>query len=298
MPGARQVTIVAGPTASGKSAYALNLAHEQHGLVINADALQIYDALPILTAQPSPAEQAQAPHALYGILPPSATSNVIDWVTRCVEAIQNAWAQGLHPIVVGGTGLYLKSLQYGLSPLPPVPDTVRAQSRALQEQLGNPAFHQVLAQLDPIMGQKLNPNDTQRLIRAHEVFVATGKSLKAWQEMPPIPPLPDTMFTRVLIDGDRDALRARALRRLHQMVDMGVVDEVAAFAQLMVDSGLDPTCAPTHALGYHAFCALARQDLDLDDAIKSAAVETGQYIKRQQTWLRHQMSFDTVINIA
>lgn len=292
------IILIAGPTASGKSAHALGLAAERNGVIINADALQIYNVLPILTAQPDAASLAAAPHALYGILPPEKTTSVADWCARAVEAIRNAWTHGQTPIVVGGTGLYLKSLQYGLSPLPNVPDVVRSAARALQAELGNPAFHATLANIDPKMAARLNPNDSQRLIRAYEVMVATGKSLQDWQDAPPVPPLPDALFDRILVDGDRDVLRMRSLKRLRQMIDMGVLDEVRGFAAQIVAQNLHPDCAPTNALGYHAFTQHLAGKISIEDAVHAAAIQTGQYIKRQQTWLRHQMTFDHTITVT
>jgi tRNA dimethylallyltransferase len=289
------VIIIAGPTAVGKSAAAAQLARAHHGIIINADSLQIYNALPILTAQPGAIDQHALPHALYGTLPPDILCSVAMWLDLAVPLIRSAWTNDQTPIVVGGTGLYLRALLDGLSPLPPVDEATRTQARALQSELGNPGFHAALAELDPKMAARLNPNDTQRLVRAYEVMRSTGRSLADWQEEAPVPPLPEATFEKILIDAPRPVLRGNAFKRLHQMVEHGVMDEVAGFAARIADSELSPACAPTQALGYFAFADAAAGRIRLDDAIGLAFTQTAQYIKRQQTWFRHQMTFDRII---
>lgn len=276
----------------------MTLARAHNGVIINADALQIYDALPILTAQPSLDDRAQIPHALYGTLSPDQPSNAISWVSLAVTAIQTAWAHAQTPIVVGGTGLYLRALADGLSPLPQVDETSRANARALHDNLGNPGFHAELNKIDPVMAARLNPNDTQRLIRAFEVMTATGRSLAEWQESPPIPPLPTATFHKILIDAPRDVLRDRAFTRLQQMMATGVMNEVAEFAACIERGELSPTCGPTQALGYFALADAVAGRIRPDDALGIAHTQTAQYIKRQQTWFRHQMAFDEVVGSA
>jgi tRNA dimethylallyltransferase len=292
------VTIIAGPTASGKSARALQLARAQNGIIINADALQIYDALPLLTAQPSADDMASCPHALYGILPANTTCSVTDWLARAMDAIQLAWHQDQHPIVVGGTGLYLATLLRGLSPLPNIDDDVRLNARDMQAEIGNPRFHAELAKIDPVMAAKLNPNDTQRLIRAFEVMMATGKSLADWHTQESVPPLPDATYHTILIDGPREVLRARCRLRLKQMIQHGVMDEVEQLTTQIEKGQLKPDCAPTRALGYHAFVSVLAGANTLEQACDAAVIETGQYIKRQQTWFRHQIDFDEILPLA
>ena len=295
---AQRVIVIAGPTASGKSAYALKMAGECNGVIINADSLQIYHALPILTAQPSQQELAGYPHRLYGVLDPTVIGSVAEWINLAVAEIEKACASGMTPIVVGGTGLYIKSLIYGLSPLPVVADDLREQARKRQAEIGNPAFHAELAVIDPMMAARLKPNDTQRLIRAYEVIKSTGKSLAIWQETPPVPPLPTATFDTILVDGPRDVLRDRARRRLGQMVDLGVVNEVRNFSERIKRGEIAPDAVPTIALGYHAFVEAINGKITIDQAVDEAVTQTGQYIKRQQTWFRHQMPFDRTINVS
>lgn len=294
------ITLVAGPTASGKSGFALRKAQDTNGIIINADAMQIYDALPILTAQPPKEDLEKIPHTLYGTLSPTLSCDVQMWLDLCTAAIKTAWDKNQHPIVVGGTGMYLKSLMTGLSPIPPIPDEVRAAARARQQEIGTPALHAELASMDPVMAARLRASDTQRVTRAYEVIKATGKSLSFFQDMPATPPLPDARFNTILIDGDRETLRARANARLIKMVHDGVVDEVMGFhetyaAHIPAETMLPAVC---HALGYNAFLDAGMEKQSMDEAIKKALIETGQYIKRQQTWIRHQLSFDTVISVS
>ena len=181
------VVIVAGPTASGKSACALSMAQKVGGWVINADSMQIYQDLYVLTARPSPADLLCASHRLYGILPGSHVCSAAEWVTRAVAEIQTCWAAGCVPIVTGGTGLYVRALTQGLSPIPDIPESVRAAARSLMDDLGPERFHQHLAHRDPHTAARLHPMDTQRNVRALEVFEATGRSLAEWQTIPPVP---------------------------------------------------------------------------------------------------------------
>jgi tRNA dimethylallyltransferase len=286
------ITLIAGPTAVGKSAYAIELAQAKNGIIINADSVQIYDVLPILSAQPTADDQILAPHVLYGVLPIHQTSSVQQWLSLARNEIERAWQNNQHPIVVGGTGLYLNALAIGLSPLPDVPDDVRAQARARQKEMGNPAFHAELSRIDPVMAARLRPSDTQRLIRAYEVRVATGQSLAQWQDLPRMPPFPSARIHKILVDAPREILRTRARMRLNQMVQNGVVDEVAAFR---TQPGATDSPA-TKALGYHAFCDYLDARAALGVAIDAAFIQTAHYIKRQQTWFRHQIVFDEIIS--
>lgn len=284
------LTMIAGPTAVGKSAYAEALAREKNGIIINADALQIYDALPILTAQPDARARAAIPHALYGTLTADVVLHARAWLDLALPVIRAAWTHGAHPIVVGGTGLYLKTLIHGLSPVPDIPAAVRDEVRALHTALGNPAFHAHLAEIDPVMAARLKPGDSHRLMRAYEVMRATGKSLATWHELPGAPPLPEAVWRTILIDGPRESLRIRARARLAAMMECGVLDEVAAFKARIDQGELAPDAPPTRALGYHALAASLDGAMTRDEAFEAAVTETCQYIKRQQTWFRHQHS--------
>ncbi|MBC7908418.1 MAG: tRNA (adenosine(37)-N6)-dimethylallyltransferase MiaA, partial [Rhodospirillaceae bacterium] len=177
--------VIAGPTASGKSGLALAIAEEFDGVVINADSMQVYDVLRVITARPSPEDEARAPHRVYGVLPPATACSAALWKDLAAAAMRAAWAAGKLPVVVGGTGLYLRTLMHGISPIPDIPDAIRAESRDRLARTGNAAFHAELAARDPVMAARLDPSNSQRLARAWEVLAATGRSLAEWQAVPP-----------------------------------------------------------------------------------------------------------------
>lgn len=283
------ITIICGPTASGKSALAVALARQGNGIIINADSMQIYDALPILTARPSAQEQQELPHRLYATVPPAAACSAQLWRDMAVAEIEAAFLQNKPPVVVGGTGLYLKALVYGLSAMPDTPPEIRAMANARQAKLGNPAFHADLQLRDPVMAGRLNPNDTQRLIRAWEVFEATGKSLANWQEMPLQGPPPEWCFRIIIKTPARDSLHAACDRRFDAMMDQGAMEEVAALKSLIRSGAVPGDASITHALGFRALSRMQDGAIDLDQAKTLARTETRQYAKRQDTWFRHQM---------
>lgn len=283
------ITVICGPTASGKSALAVDLAGKKNGIVINADSMQVYDALPVLTAQPGAEDRKAAPHVLYGALPPQERCSAQSWRALAVAEIEKAAAQGKHPVIVGGTGLYLKALTHGLSAMPDVPPEIRATCADMQKTLGNPAFHAALAKRDPVMAARLNPNDTQRLIRAYEVIESTNQSLAVWQDRPLQPPPEDWRFRIVIKTPERAELHARCDRRFSMMLAQGALEEVSALRQ-DIEAGIVPADAPiTHALGFHPLCDFLEGRIGRDEAIARAQAETRQYAKRQDTWFRHQI---------
>jgi tRNA dimethylallyltransferase len=278
------IHILCGPTASGKSVLALAMARDKGGIVINADSMQIYDALPILSARPTAQEMGDIPHHLYGIMKHDTRCSAQLWRDKAVSAIERALDSGATPILVGGTGLYIKALMEGLSDIPDVPPDIRDRAILMQRDLGNPGFHSALAVRDPLMAAKLNPNDTQRLIRAWEVLEATGKSLCYWQSLPPQGPPEDWRFAITVLRPNRALLHARIDRRFDQMMAIGALDEVRAAMEVLKDS--DPIA---NALGYRPLCAYLRGETDLKDAIAQTKAQTRQYAKRQDTWFRHQI---------
>jgi tRNA dimethylallyltransferase len=283
--------VIAGPTASGKSGLALALAEEFNGVVINADAMQVYRELRILTARPGAEAEARAPHRLYGVLPAADPCSAGRWRDMAAAACWAAWAEDRRPILVGGTGLYLRALVSGLSPVPPIPEEVRAATRALFASLGNDAFHQRLAERDPEMAARLDPGNSQRLMRAWEVVTATGRSLAAWQADPPIDPLPASLFT-LLVMPPRQSLYAACEQRFAAMVKQGAVDEVSNLLSL----ALDPSLPVMKALGVAELARHLEGRLDLRAAVSHAQQATRQYAKRQTTWFRHQLIADHVIS--
>lgn len=279
-----KLLVIAGPTASGKSALASSLAEEFGGVVINADSMQVYRGVPILTAQPTAEEQARLPHRLYGAFAPDQLCSAGIWRALAAEACAEAWGQGRLPVVVGGTGLYLRTLVDGISPIPDIPNDVREASRALFAELGNARFYQKLSGRDPVMAARLDPGNSQRLVRAWEVIEATGRSLADWQADPREGGLDAESFT-LLLDPPRDELYRSCDLRLAKMLELGALDEVAALTALK----LDPALPVMKALGVAELAAHLAGELGLAQALALAQQSTRRYAKRQTTWFRHQL---------
>jgi tRNA dimethylallyltransferase len=277
------VVLLAGPTASGKSALALDLAERFGGVVVNADAMQVYREMRVLTARPDAATEARVPHRLYGVLPASETCSAGRWRALAVGEIRAAQASGRLPIVVGGTGLYLKALTDGLAPVPPIPAAVRAAVRARLEAVGAEAFHAELMHRDPTTGGRLRPSDRQRLARAMEVLEATGIPLADWQER--VSAAEGFRFLTLVLAPPRAALHAACDARFRAMVAAGALDE----ARRMRSLALDPALPATRALGLRELIRHLDGEIGLDEAVQLAQVATRRYAKRQMTWFRNQL---------
>ncbi len=287
----RPVVIVAGPTASGKSALALDLARALGGTVINADSMQVYRELRILTARPSPQEEAIVPHRLYGVLPAAESCSAARWRTLALQTIAEAHEAGRLPILAGGTGLYLRTLSAGLSPIPEVPPAVRRETRRRLAEIGNAAFHAELGGRDPAMAARLHPGDSQRLLRAMEVLVATGRSLADWQHEPTEGAAGLAVFTIALLPP-RPVLRERISARFAAMLAAGALVEARSLAALRLPEDLPAM----KAHGVRELIGHLAGALTLEEASRRAILLTGQYAKRQSTWLRHQMAKDYVLD--
>jgi tRNA dimethylallyltransferase len=286
--------LVAGPTASGKSALALAVARRMGGVVINADAMQLYAELRVLTARPTPEEEALAPHRLYGVRPAAAAASVAWWRDAALAEMAAAQAAGRLPILCGGTGLYFLSLTEGLSLIPTVPPAARGEARALLAAIGPAALHARLAAVDPETAAALRPSDSQRLARAWEVWLGTGQGLAAWQRAgahtgPAQLAGQPWRFAALLLDPPRDALRTAIASRFAAMLAGGAAGEVAALAA----QGLDPALPAMRAHGVPELLAHLRGEMDLAAAEKRAVLNTGQYTKRQATWFRHHALAET-----
>jgi tRNA dimethylallyltransferase len=277
--------LIAGPTASGKSAVALELAERLGGTVVNADAMQVYRELRILTARPGAEDERRVPHRLYGHVPGREAYSAARYAAEARAAIEAVQASGRVPIVVGGTGLYFKALTDGLSPIPPVPEEIRAHWRSRASAEGAPALHAVLTERDPEMAARLKPSDPQRLVRALEVLEATGVSLARWQERPGEPVIRDAEGRAFVIARERQDVRQRCDARFEAMMAAGALDEVRALLQL----GLDPDLPVMRALGVAPLAGAIEGRLTLAEAADRAKAETRQYVKRQVTWLSRNM---------
>lgn len=284
-----EVILVAGPTASGKSAHALALAQTCRGVIINADSLQLYDGLAQLTAHPSVEDKALIPHYLYGVIPPDQSVTVMDWRRMALETIYMVRDAGYTPIVVGGTGFYLKTLMQGLSPIPEIPNDVRVLAEDLMDRVGIAEFFAQLKIADPVIAERIDPFNRQRLIRAYEVFLYTGKPLSSWHSIPSVGIPEDLEFKPVVILPEREVLYNRCNTRFDKMVSCGVIDEVRAFDDAILAGKIPFDCPLTHALGFQPLQAYVRGEMDLDTAIVLSKNETRHYAKRQVTWFKHQM---------
>jgi len=278
------VIIVYGPTAGGKSAAALTLAERLDAVIINADSMQLYAELRILTARPDPAAEARAPHRLYGSLPAATPGSVAWWRQAALAEIFAAQEVGKRAIITGGTGLYLKALIEGLSPVPPADPAARARATALYAELGGEAFHAALGRRDAAAAARLTPGDRQRLIRAWEVAEATGIPLSDWQTRPRDPG--HTFDFRMIgLLPPRDELYARIDRRFVDMLRAGALDEARQFDRL----GLSPVLPANKALGLPELRRHLHGEIDLSMATALAQQMSRNYAKRQMTWFRHQL---------
>ncbi|APH59828.1 tRNA (adenosine(37)-N6)-dimethylallyltransferase MiaA [Granulibacter bethesdensis] len=279
----KRALFVAGPTCSGKSALALAVAEKLGGTVINADSMQIYRELRILTARPDQEEEARVPHRLYGVLPASQPGSAAWWRDQAMTAMEESWQQGRLPILCGGTGLYFHALMHGFADIPDPGEEARQEARSLLAELGPESLHARLAEADPATAARLKPQDSQRIARAWEVWRGTGSGLSAWQNQPP-QPLPGWDFTAIRIDPPREELRQAITARLHGMLDNGALAEVEA---LRVQA-LDPSLPAMRAHGVPEFLAFLRGDISLPEAMQRAAQATIRYTKRQATWFRNR----------
>jgi tRNA dimethylallyltransferase len=284
MPKPRAI-LIAGPTASGKSALALALAERLRGIVINADSMQVYRDLRIITARPSAQDEARAPHRLYGHVDAADNYSVGRWCQDVAAALDEATRDRRCPILVGGTGLYFKALTQGLSVVPPTPPEIRAGVRARGDAEGVTALHAELSRRDPAIAARLRPGDRMRIARALEVLEATGRSLAEWHRggMPAL--LDPGAAVKVFLAVDRTELGRRIDARFDAMMAAGALEEVRALAA----RGLDPMLPAMKAHGVPWLRRHLAGEISLALAVEGGKRDTRRYTKRQVTWFRHQM---------
>ena len=280
--GLRPAVIVAGPTCSGKSALALALARVIGGTIINADSMQVYRDLRILTARPTVAEEALLPHRLYGVLSAARPGSVAWWREQALHAAQEAWQAGRIPVFCGGTGMYFRALTEGLADIPDPPPEIRAEARTAVMAEGGPALHARLMAVAPRPASALRPGDTQRIARAWEVWRATGRGLSWWRTESVLPPLP-ARFVAVRLSPPRDLLRQAIAARFVTMMENGAVEE----ARALLSCGLSPTLPAMRAHGVPELAAMLRGEMSREEAVTRAVQVTAQYTKRQSTWFAH-----------
>lgn len=284
------IHIVAGPTASGKSARALELAKQHDGVIINCDSLQIYNALHTLTAHPGHEDLAQAPHKLYSHLHPNEVCSAGNWREIVMPVIEKVLEEGKTPIICGGTGLYIKALTDGLSPMPDIPEEVRNKVVQRHQDIGSENFYADLQKRDPVMADRFHVNHKARIIRAMEVLEATGKSLAEWQKLEREGPPVHWNFETHIIMPPRETLYDRCNKRFEIMVrEMGALDEVAEFAEKIENGEVNEGVPITKALGFKPLRSYLRDEMTLDEAITQSQTDTRHYAKRQSTWFRNQI---------
>lgn len=280
-----RIWLIAGPTASGKSALGQALAQTTGGEIVNADSMQLYAGLRVITAGPGPDELAAAPHHLFGVVDAADGWSVGKWLRAATEVIDEIQARGRDIVVVGGTGLYFSALTKGLAEIPEIPVEARNIAAAEFEAMGEEAFRARLAEVDPAATTRIAPADRQRLSRAWEVYAATGTALTDHQASA-TGALPAGSWTAVALEPPREAVYGRCDARLEQMVAAGALAEVAT----LMARDLDPALPAMKAVGVRELAAHLRGEMDLPTAIAAAAQETRRYAKRQMTWMRGQMS--------
>lgn len=286
--GRDKALLILGPTASGKSALAVEAARAFDGVIVNADSMQVYRDLRILTARPDDAALAAAPHRLYGFLDAADICSAARWAELAAAETRAALDAGRLPIVVGGSGLYFRALTEGFSPIPDIAPEHRAEAADRLAALGGEAFRAELARVDAETAARLHAGDSQRLVRAMEVWLGTGRPLSEWQKLPPEPPPLDLDFLTVALLPERETLYARCDARFGDMLAAGAMAEVQALAA----RGLDPELPAMKALGVPQLIAAGRGEITLDEAAEKARTLTRRYAKRQVTWLRHQIVAD------
>ncbi len=286
-PGGKRpsVLLIAGPTASGKSAIALRLAEWFGGALINADSMQVYRDLAILTARPSRQDDGRAPHLLFGHVDGAVNYSVGRYLEDAAAALQRVRGEGRPPIFVGGTGLYCKALTQGISDIPHVPKEVRAEIRMRAADMSAAALHAELAARDPTMAAKLRPTDTQRILRALEVHVATGRSLAAFQGARRAPLVDPGTCVAIFVAPERAALNAAIDARFDAMLENGALKEIATLRK----RGLDPALPVMRALGVPQLLRHLAGEINLEEAARLAKHDTRAYAKRQFTFARHQL---------
>jgi tRNA dimethylallyltransferase len=285
MPDAKQAVLIAGPTASGKSALALAVAEKLGGTIVNADSMQVYRDLGIITARPSPEEEARVPHRLYGHVDAAEIYSTGRWLDDVAAALAAIAAEGRVPIVVGGTGLYFKALTSGLAAVPPIPADIRADVRGRLESEGVSALYAELIERDPVTAARLMPLDRTRIARALEVVLATGRSLSDWHKEG-LPPLLDpARAAKVFVTCERKDLVARIEARFAKMLEAGALDEVEALAARQ----LNPLLPAMKAHGVPWLIRHLKGEISLDEAAEGSIMDTRRYAKRQLTWFRGQM---------
>ncbi|MDR1025981.1 MAG: tRNA (adenosine(37)-N6)-dimethylallyltransferase MiaA [Lactobacillus sp.] len=282
--------VIAGPTASGKSDLAVDLAVKLGGVVINADSMQIYVDTPIIAAAPKEEDLVKVPHYLYGVFPASKNGSVVDWLELAIAQIKRAWSDKKVPIIVGGTGFYIDALVYGLTPIPETGDAVRRQVSVFMNEKGVNAMHDELKDFDPVSYATIKANDTTRVRRAWEVYLDTGTTMSEWQSRPKVRQL-DADFLVIKLLPPTKELDERCYVRFDKMIEQGGLDEV----KKLYSKKLDENLPAMKALGVPELMSYLKGERSLEEAADLAKLHSRQYAKRQKTWFRNKLEADVTL---
>ncbi len=287
------VIVIAGPTASGKSALAIEVAKKYNGVIINADASQVYQGIPIISAAPTAEDKKEVEHLLYEIFSPQKNGTVTEWLSLAIAAIKETWQRGKMPIVVGGTGFYIESLVAGVSPIPETSAKVKKQVAELLDDGGVEALYAELAKADAAAAQMVKPKDTTRVRRALEIFLDTGKSIAEWFKMPMKKLLPEADFRIFVLLPELKSLETKCAARFDEMMKNGALEEVEKLASLQLSENLPVM----KAIGVPELLNFLQGNCSEEEAVNLAKLHTRQYAKRQLTWFRNRMKKTAEIKI-
>ena len=288
----KNVIVIGGPTASGKSRLAIDLAQEQDGIIINADASQVYQGISIISAAPTLADKNKAEHRLYEYLDAGINSNVFNWLGSAVAEIWDVWHKGKTPIVVGGSGLYIENLVKGTTPIPEVKPEIRQIVANFVNQNGIQSLYDKLLSEDPAAAAMLHSNDSTRVRRAYEIFLSSGKSIAEWYEQPMLQKLPEAEFLIINILPPKATLDDRCNTRFRKMISDGAIEEVRA----LVARNLSSDLPAMRAKGVPELASYIKNDISEEEAIALSQLHTRQYAKRQLTWFRNKLNADLILS--
>lgn len=288
----KNVIVIGGPTASGKSGLAIDLAQEQDGIIINADASQVYQGISIISAAPTLADKNKAEHRLYEYLDAGINSNVFNWLGSAVAEIWDVWHKGKTPIVVGGSGLYIENLVKGTTPIPEVKPEIRQIVANFVNQNGIQSLYDKLLSEDPAAAAMLHSNDSTRVRRAYEIFLSSGKSIAEWYEQPMLQKLPEAEFLIINILPPKATLDDRCNTRFRKMISDGAIEEVRA----LVARNLSSDLPAMRAKGVPELVSYIKNDISEEEAIALSQLHTRQYAKRQLTWFRNKLNADLILS--
>lgn len=283
------VVVITGPTACGKSKLAIDVAKQVNGVIINCDSMQIYKGITVISAAPTAEDKAEIEHRLFEIYDCDKRGNVVEWVDACVREIRSLWQENKVPVVVGGTGMYVEALLEGITPIPPIPDEIRRKVQNFYQEKGLLEVYNYLKTIDAPSAERLAPNDKSRILRAVEIYKATGKKMSDWFSVPKIKKIPEADFVVIKLFPAMSEIEERCKERLDKMVnELGVLKEISELLKLNISDDMPAM----KALGVPELALFIKGEKTLKEALELAKTHTRQYAKRQRTWLRGKLNAD------